>query len=95
VAEPGLHTGDIFSKAIFPRQLGRVLKMVNLLMVLQLLVNLWLLLETDACPQNVPVVLVSLLNILGGENLLQNLGFRVDELEACGFILLVVLLQNV
>jgi hypothetical protein len=64
-----LHLLDVFSKSVLTSQLSRELEMVDLLVVLHGLVNVLLVLEADASPQQVPFVLIGLTDVLRLENL--------------------------
>lgn len=55
--------------------------MIDLLVLVHLFVDLGPLLKSHRRPEQVPVILVCLLDVLRGENLLQDLGFGVDEFE--------------
>lgn len=59
--------------------------MVDLLVVLHCFVYLGLVLQTDARPEEIPFVLVSLGQPLGGQYLLQDLCFGVNQLEGGRF----------
>lgn len=55
--------------------------MVDLLMLLNLLVNLRFVVQADAGPEQVPFVLVSLLEPLALQDLFKDFGVSVNELE--------------
>lgn len=64
----GFHVCDIFRKPVFTGQFCWVLKMIYLLIVLHLFIDLLLILQTNACPKNIPFVLICLLNTLWCQN---------------------------
>jgi hypothetical protein len=80
-SEFGFESHHIFSVPIFAGELNGIHEVVYFLIVQKLLVNLWSLLQSYRCPEQIPVVLICLLKILGLQNLPQDLGLRVYQLE--------------
>ena len=63
-AKSVLHPLDVLSESVLAGQLSRELEVVDLLVVLHRLINVLLVLEADTSPQQIPLVLISLSNVL-------------------------------
>jgi len=80
-AELGPHLADVLRELVFPSQLHGVQEVVDLLILAHPFINLNLVLEADARPEQVPLVLVCLLDTVGRQYVLQDLALRVNKLE--------------
>ena len=76
--ELAFHIEDVYCEPVFAREFSAIHIMIDFLVVLKLLVYLGLLLKTHASPKKVPFILISLLNVLGRQNLFEYFCVRVN-----------------
>ena len=87
MSELVLHILDVLCESILASELFAVHKVVQLLVVLQLLVDQRLFAQIYACPEQVPLVAVRLHEVLGSQDLFEYFGIRVYKFEGCLFCL--------
>ena len=89
------HPVDVVSELVLVCELNGIQEVVDFLMLLQLFVDLWLVVQTHTCPQKAPLVLVGLVDALAVQNLLEYLRIGVHQLEEDRFRICVVAPRHV
>lgn len=79
-----LHFPNVKAEPVLPGELRCAHEMVDLLIIVKVLVNILLLLGRGASPQEVPIVLVSLLETMTFQNEAHQLRLCLEYLEGEG-----------